>query len=99
MREQRREQLQFFKPYRLTYSCVRGNRCAPIATTNRLRFFMARTLQMGYSIAILSLLTLYLISLFASRYVGVLLPIVLTISLLSPSFLYSRLDRRAAIDE
>jgi len=54
---------------------------------------------MGYSIAILSLLTLYLISLFASRYVGVLLPIVLTISLLSPSFLYSRLDRRAAIDE
>jgi hypothetical protein len=64
-----------------------------------LAFFRARTLQVGYSIAILSLITLYLISLFASQYVGVLLPIVLTISLLAPSFLYSRLDRRAAIDE
>jgi hypothetical protein len=64
-----------------------------------LAFFRARTLQVGYSIAILSLITLYLTSLFASRYVGVLLPIALTISLLAPSFLYSRLDRRAAIDE
>jgi hypothetical protein len=64
-----------------------------------LAFFRARTLQVGYSIAILSLLTLYLVSLFASRYVGVLLPIVLTISLLAPSFLYRRLDRRAEADE
>jgi hypothetical protein len=64
-----------------------------------LAFFRARALQLGYSLAILSLVTLYLISLFAGRFVGVLLPIVLTISLLAPSFLYSRLDRRAAIDE
>ncbi|HEY4342541.1 MAG TPA: hypothetical protein VGM97_21570 [Steroidobacteraceae bacterium] len=62
-------------------------------------FFRARTLQVGYSIAILSLLTVYIFSLFASRYVSALLPIVLTISLLAPSCLYSRLDRRAASDE
>jgi len=64
-----------------------------------LAFFRARTLQTGYSIAILSLATLNLVSLFAGRYVIVLLPILLTISLLAPSFLYSRLDRRAALDE
>lgn len=62
-------------------------------------FFRARTLQMGYSIAILSLITLYVISLFVRQYVIVLLPILLTISLLAPSFLYRQLDRRAAIDE
>jgi hypothetical protein len=64
-----------------------------------LAFFKARTLQVGYSIAILSLITVYLVSLLASRYVSVLLPIVLTISLLAPSLLYNRLDRRAGIDE
>jgi hypothetical protein len=64
-----------------------------------LAFFRARTLQLGYTVAILSLVTLYLISLFASRYVSVMLPILLTISLLAPSFLFRRLDRRAAIDE
>jgi hypothetical protein len=64
-----------------------------------LAFFRARTLQVGYSVAILSLVTVYLVSLLASRYVSVLLPILLTISLLAPSFFYNRLDRRAAIDE
>lgn len=62
-------------------------------------FFRARSLQVGYTTAILSLVTLYLVSLFADRYVGVLLPILLTSSLLVPSFLYRQLDRRAAIDE
>lgn len=64
-----------------------------------LAFFKGRTLQLGYSIAILSLLTLYLASLLASQYVRVLLPILLTISLLAPSFLYHRLDRLAGADE
>jgi hypothetical protein len=62
-------------------------------------FFRARTLQVGYCVAILSLFTLYLVSLFASQFVLVLLPVVLTISLLAPSLLYSRLDRRAEADE
>ena len=64
-----------------------------------LAFFRARTLQVGYSVAILSLVTVYLVSLLASRYVSVLLPIVLTISLLAPSLFYNRLDRRAGTDE
>jgi hypothetical protein len=64
-----------------------------------LAFFRARTLQLGYTIAILSLVTLYVTSLFAGQFVMVLLPILLTISLLAPSFLYRQLDRRAAIDE
>ena len=64
-----------------------------------LAFFRARTLQVGYSVAILSLVTVYLVSLFASQYVSVLLPIVLTISLLAPSLFYNRLDRRAETDE
>jgi hypothetical protein len=62
-------------------------------------FFRARTLQVGYCVAILSLFTLYLVSLFARQYVVVLLPIGLTISLLAPSLLYRRLDRRAEADE
>jgi hypothetical protein len=64
-----------------------------------LAFFRARTLQVGYSVAIFSLITVYLVSLLASRYVSALLPIVLTISLLAPSLFYNRLDRRAGIDE
>jgi hypothetical protein len=64
-----------------------------------LAFFKARSLQLGYSIAILSLAVLCLVGLFATRYVGVLLPVALTVSLLAPSLLYSRLDRRAGAAE
>jgi hypothetical protein len=62
-------------------------------------FFKARSLQVGYSIAILSMAILYFVSLFATRYVGALLPVGLTITLLAPSLFYSRLDRRAGADE
>ena len=64
-----------------------------------LAFFKARSLQVGYSIAILSMMALCLVSLFATRYVGALLPVGLTLSLLAPSLFYSRLDRRAGADE
>jgi hypothetical protein len=64
-----------------------------------LAFFKARSLQVGYSIAILSMAVLCFVSLFATRYVGALLPVGLTISLLAPSLFYSRLDRRAGADE
>jgi hypothetical protein len=64
-----------------------------------LAFFKARSLQVGYAFAILSMAVLCLVSLFATRYVGVLLPVGLTISLLAPSLFYSRLDRRAGSDE
>jgi hypothetical protein len=64
-----------------------------------LAFFKARSFQVGYAIAILSMAVLCLLSFFATRYVGALLPVGLTISLLAPSLFYSRLDRRASCDE
>jgi hypothetical protein len=64
-----------------------------------LAFFKARSLQVGYSIAILSMAVLCFVGLFATRYVGALLPVGLTISVLAPSLFYSRLDRRAGADE
>ena len=64
-----------------------------------LAFFKARSLQVGYAFAILSMAVLCLVSLFATRYVGALLPVGLTISLLAPSLFYSRLDRQAGSDE
>ena len=64
-----------------------------------LAFFKARSLQVGYSIAILSMTVLCFVSLFATRYVGALLPVGLTISVLAPSLFFSRLDRRAGADE
>jgi hypothetical protein len=76
-----------------------GNFVFPDPHDELLAFFRARTLQVGYSIAILSLATLYLVSLFATRYLAPLLPIMLAISLLAPSFFYSRLDRRAGANE
>jgi len=76
-----------------------GNFVFPDPHDELLAFFRARTLQVGYSIAILSLATLYLVSLFAPRYLAPLLPIMLVISLLAPSFFYSRLDRRAGANE
>jgi hypothetical protein len=64
-----------------------------------LNFFKARTLQAGYTTAMLSISILYLVSLFTTKYVGVLLPVVLSISLLAPAFVYRRLDRQAGVDE
>ena len=63
-----------------------------------LAYFKARTLQVGYSIAIFSMAALCLISLFASKYTSVLLPIALCVSLLAPSLFYSRLDRQSGAD-
>ena len=62
-------------------------------------FFRGRTLQAGYGVAILSLSAIFLLSLFAPRYVALALPIALTATLLTPSFLFNRLDRRAGADE
>ena len=60
-----------------------------------LLFFRARMLKVGYVTAILALTALYVASLFASPYMGLLVPIALTISLLVPAFVYRRLDRQA----
>ena len=60
-----------------------------------LLFFRAQMLKVGYVTAILALTALYVASLFTSPYVGLLLPIALTISLLVPAFVYRRLDRQA----
>jgi hypothetical protein len=63
-----------------------------------LAFFKARSLQVGYSAAVLSLAVLCLVGLFSTRYLGALLPVALAVSLLVPSLFYSRLDRRAGAD-
>jgi len=62
-------------------------------------FFRGRTLQAGYGVVILSLSAIFLLSLFAPRYVALALPIALTATLLTPSFLFNRLDRQAGADE
>ncbi len=64
-----------------------------------LAFFRGRTLQAGYGVGILSLSMLFILSLLAPRYVALVLPIALTVTLLTPSFLFNRLDRRAGADE
>lgn len=64
-----------------------------------LTFFRGRTLQAGYGIGILSLSTLFILSLLAPRYVALVLPIALTVTLLTPSLLFNRLDRQAGADE
>lgn len=64
-----------------------------------LSFFRGRTLQAGYGVAILSLATIFILSLCAPRYVTLALPIALTATLLTPSFLFNRLDRQAGADE
>lgn len=62
-------------------------------------FFKARSLQIGYFVAILSLLCSYVVSLAAPRYASLLLSVVLVVSLLVPAHVYHRLDRRAGGDE
>jgi hypothetical protein len=76
-----------------------GDSVLPDPRDELLLFFRARMLKMGYVTAILALISLYLVSLFANTYVSLLLPFVLTISLLTPAFLYSRLNRQAGPDE
>jgi hypothetical protein len=75
-----------------------GDSVLPDPRDELLLFFRARMLKVGYITAILALIGLYLVSLFANTYVGLLLPFVLTISLLTPAFLYSRLNRQAGPD-
>lgn len=60
-----------------------------------LAFFKARMLQAGYIASIAALVVLYLTSLFAPGYLGLLLPVVLTACLLVPSLVYNRLDHHA----
>jgi hypothetical protein len=52
-------------------------------------------LKAGYVTAIVALAGLYLTSLFASQYIGLLIPIVLTVSLLVPALVYRRFDQQA----
>ena len=63
-----------------------------------LMFFRARMLKVGYTTAIAAVVVLYLVSLLAPAYVGLLIPIALTVSLIVPSFVYRRLDRQAGTD-
>jgi di/tricarboxylate transporter len=76
-----------------------GDSVLPDPRDELLLFFRARMLKVGYITAVLALIGLYLVSLFANTYVGLLLPFVLTISLLTPAFLYSRLNHQAGPDE
>ncbi|MGH9524788.1 MAG: hypothetical protein ACRD3E_19870 [Terriglobales bacterium] len=62
-------------------------------------FFKARMLQAGYITAILAIAALYLISLFAPGYIGLVLPLGLAACLLVPSVVYDRLDHQAAADD
>ena len=75
-----------------------GESLVPDPNDELLQFFRARMLKVGYITTVLALITLYLTSLLASRWVGLLLPILLTVSLLLPAFVYRQLDRQAAVD-
>jgi hypothetical protein len=72
-----------------------GDLVLPNPRDELLMFFRARMLKAGYVTAIAALVGLYLTSLFATQYVGLLLPIVLTVSLLVPALVYHRLDQQA----
>jgi hypothetical protein len=76
-----------------------GNSLLPDPHDELLLFFKARTLQVGYVTAILSLAVLYVISLFGTHYLGLFVAVVLALSLMVPAFAYRRLDRRAGPDE
>jgi hypothetical protein len=75
-----------------------GEAVFPDARDELLAFFKARMLQAGYVASIAALVVLYLIALLAPRYVGLLLPAVLTACLLVPSLVYNRLDHQAGSD-
>ena len=76
-----------------------GDAMLPNPHDELLLFFKARTLQVGYVTAILLLAALYVASLFGTRYLGLLLAVVLAVSLMVPAFAYRRLDRRAGPNE
>jgi hypothetical protein len=72
-----------------------GDVVLPNPRDELLMFFRARMLKAGYVTAIAALVGIYLTSLFATQYVGLLIPIALTVSLLVPGLVYYRLDRQA----
>jgi len=76
-----------------------GDAVLPDPHDELLTFFKSRMLAVGYTVAVLSLAALYVVSLFAVRYVETLLPVVLALSVLVPGLVYRRLDRRAGADE
>jgi hypothetical protein len=84
-----------FAAVELNFIIHPGETLRPDPHDELLLFFRARMLKVGYVTAILALTALYVASLFASPYVGLLVPIALTISLLVPAFVYRRLDRQA----
>ena len=84
-----------FAAVELTCIIYPGETLHPDPHDELLLFFRARMLKVGYVTAILALTALYVASLFASPYMGLLLPIALTVSLLVPAFVYRRLDRQA----
>jgi hypothetical protein len=75
-----------------------GESIIPNIEDELLVFFRSRMLQVGYVTAIISLATLYVVSLFVPTYAVLLIPIVLTVSLVAPGLLYRRLDRQAETD-
>jgi hypothetical protein len=84
-----------FAAVELNFIIYPGETLHPDPHDELLLFFRARMLKVGYVTAILALTALYVASLFASPYMGLLVPVALTISLLVPAFVYRRLDRQA----
>jgi hypothetical protein len=84
-----------FAAVELNFIIYPGETLHPDPHDELLLFFRARMLKVGYVTAIVALTALYVASLFASPYMGLLLPIALTISLLVPAFVYRRLDLQA----
>jgi hypothetical protein len=84
-----------FAAVELNFIIYPGETLHPDPHDELLLFFQARMLKVGYVTAILALTALYVASLFASPYMGLLVPVALTISLLVPAFVYRRLDRQA----
>jgi ABC-type transport system involved in cytochrome c biogenesis permease subunit len=76
-----------------------GDAVLPDPHDELLMFFRSRMLAAGYSVAVLSLAALYVVSLFELRYLEMLLPVVLALTVLVPGLVYRRLDRRAGADE
>jgi di/tricarboxylate transporter len=56
-------------------------------------FFKTQMLRAGYLTALAAMLVVFVVSLFAQKFATVLLPVALSVSLLVPGFVYSRLDR------
>jgi hypothetical protein len=91
--------LLFFGLQELVIILRPGDFVFPNPRDELLAFFRARTLQAGYGVASLSLAALLILGLVAPHYVALVLPILLTVTVLTPSFLFNRLDRQAGADE